>query len=143
MNGALTALVGFIFVCVIFPHLIKNRTQFYAALGLTCINILLDGFSVIGGGGFHAFLYFLSSVLTVGAILLFFLAAGGLTWKELAGDMTNAFEVIRRGGDKKEVIVPLTGEMPKPRAEREAPPERVVIRDPKLSGDASIPFDEK
>jgi hypothetical protein len=138
MNGAITALVGFIFVCVIYPHLIKNKPQFYAALGLTCIDILLDGLGSVGGYGFHGFLYFLCSVLTVGALLLFFLAAGGLTWKELAGDMSHAFEVIRRGETTKEVIVPLTGEMPKPRTERTPTPR------PPTEGTSSerIPLDE-
>ncbi len=120
MNGALTGLVLFIFACVIYPQLIKNRPQFYAALALTCGAILLDGLSEIGGVAFHSLLYFVSSALVVVSILLFFLAAGGLTWKELAGDMSHAFEVIRRGGETKEVIVPLTGEMPKPRAPRES-----------------------
>ena len=41
-----------------------------------------------------------------------------------AGEFKSAIEVIRRGEEDKEIIVPLTGEMPKPRrtAAEEASP---------------------
>jgi hypothetical protein len=41
--------------------------------------------------------------------------------------MRHAFEVIRRGEEEKEIIVPLTGEMPKPRDE--PTPPRVTLDD--------------
>jgi hypothetical protein len=131
MQGVTTALVAFIFVCVVYPQTVKNRPQFYAALAFICVIILLDGLgemiSPTAESPFRAFVYAAVALLQVCAILLLFLCAGGITWKQLAGDMGNAFEVIRRGGQK-EVIVPLTGEVPKPRADREAPVrERVVI----------------
>ena len=140
MIGVTTALVGFIFVCVIFPHLVKNRPQFYAALAFVCAAILLDGVPI---AGLHPFTYAIGSLLQVGAILLLFLSAGGLTWRQLANDMSSAIEVIRRGGEK-EVIVPLTGERPRPRAERSEPArERTVIVDPVVkaaSPDEKIPL---
>ena len=116
MQGVTTALVAFIFFCVIFPERIKNRPQFYAAFGLICLIILLDALSfMIGASGFRVFAYFGVAVLQVGTICLLFLAAGGITWRDLGGELSNAFEVIRRGGEEKEVIVPLRGEMPKKR----------------------------
>jgi hypothetical protein len=131
MEGVTTALIGFIFVCVVYPQLIKTRPQFYAALGFVCLIILLDALArMSGSAGFVGFIYAVNAFLQVGAILLLFLAAGGLTWRQLAGDMGNAIEVIRRGGEK-EVIVPITGAVPKPRAARAEPtPERIVINDP-------------
>ena len=40
--------------------------------------------------------------------------------RELGGEMRRAFEVLRRGEEEKEIIIPLTGEQPKPRRGREA-----------------------
>ena len=141
MNGVTTALVGFIFVCVVYPHLIKNRPQFYAALGLICCIILLDSLSHMIPG-IYLVAYSIGGFLQIGSILLMFLAAGGLSWKELAGEMGNAYEVIRRGGEKKEVIIPLTGAQPKPRQPREpTTPERIVINDPKPADSGQIPLD--
>jgi hypothetical protein len=132
MEGVTTALVGFIFVCVVYPQLVKNRPQYYAALAFICVIILLDGLGrMIGSSSFSVFAYAFESLLQVCAILLLFLAAGGITWRELAGDMSHAFEVIRRGSDEKEIIIPLTGAQPKPRAAKQDPPrERVVINQP-------------
>jgi hypothetical protein len=146
MEGVTTALVGFIFVCVVYPQLVKNRPQYYAALAFICVIILLDGIGMMLSptalAGFRVFAYGIGAVLQVCAILLLFLAAGGITWRELAGDMSNAFEVIRRGGETKEVIIPLTGAKPKPKTERaEAPKERVVINQPVPP--KSPPSDEK
>src|SRR5688500_18593056 len=114
MQGVTTALVAFIFFCVIFPERIKSRPQFYAAFGLVCAMILLDavGF-MLGTSSFRVFAYFATAVLQVGTICLLFLAAGGITWRDLGGELSNAFEVIRRGGEEKEIIVPLRGEVPK------------------------------
>src|SRR5687768_9720465 len=107
MQGVTTALVAFIFFCVIFPERIKSRPQFYAAFALICLIILLDalGFMISGWEfkGFRVFAYFATAVLQVGAICLLFLAAGGITWRDLGGELTNAYEVIRRGESEKEV----------------------------------------
>jgi hypothetical protein len=129
MHGVTTALVGFLFVCVVFPRLIRNRPQYYAGFGLVCGIIILDALGLSIGGKFGFFVYFANAILQVSAMLVLFLAAGGLSWRELGTEIAHAFEVIRRGEDEKEVIVPLTGEMPKPRAE--SAPQRVDLDDPK------------
>src|SRR5688572_3102976 len=134
MQGVTTALVAFIFFCVIFPERIKSRPQFYAAFGLICIIILLDALGhMLGGSGFRVFAYFATAVLQVGSICLLFLAAGGITWRDLGGELSNAFEVIRRGEEEKEVIVPLTGAQPKKRDAYadagDVPSERINIED--------------
>jgi hypothetical protein len=134
MQGVTTALVAFVFFCVIFPDRVKNRTQFYAALGMVCGIILLDALGfMIAAVPFRVFVYFATAVLQIGAILLLFMSAGGLSWMELRGELGSAYEVIRRGGEEKEIIVPLTGEMPKPRERPEPPAERIPIDEPPSS----------
>jgi len=132
MQGVTTALVAFIFFCVIFPERIRSRPQFYAAFGLICVVILLDALGfMIAAASFKVFVYFAIAVLQVGAICMLFLAAGGITWRDLGGELTNAFEVIRRGGEEKEIIVPLRGEMPKAReSASDEPRDRIQIDDP-------------
>jgi hypothetical protein len=122
MEGVTTAIVAFIFVCVVYPKLVKNRTQFYAAFTAIVLVILLHSLNVIfGSSGFQIFTGATSGLLQVAAILLLFLACGGITLKELTGDMARAYEVIRRGEEEKTVIIPLTGEQPKPRQQPAAP----------------------
>lgn len=121
MEGVTTAIVAFIFACVVFPHLVKNKTQFYGAFAAVLFIILLHSLNtMIGSVGFQVFAGALTGLLQVAAIVLLFLAAGGITLRELGAEMGRAYEVMRRGEDEKTVIVPLTGEMPRPR-ERSAP----------------------
>ena len=82
-------------------------------------------------------------MLQIGAICVLFLAAGGISWRELGSDMLQAFEVIRRGEEEKEIIVPLTGTMPRPKEPQEPPPPPRVTLDepPKQSSESSIPLD--
>jgi len=116
MEGVTTAIVGFIFVCVVFPHLVKNKTQFYGAFACVLFIILLHSLNtMIGAVGFQVFAGALTGILQVCAIVLLFLAAGGITLRELGAEMGRAYEVMRRGENEKTVIVPLSGEMPKPR----------------------------
>ena len=151
MHGVTTAIVGFIFVCVVFPHLVRNRPQFYGGMILIFIVILLDGLGMAISGpefkGFRVFAYIANAVLQVGAILVLFLSAGGITWRALAGDMAKAIEVIRRGEEEKEIIIPLSGQKPKVRDEEEdedEPRERYDLTPPpprKPPGDSTLPLD--
>jgi hypothetical protein len=133
MHGVTTALIAFIFVCLIFPHLVKNRTQFYVGLMLTLTVMLFDGLGqMFPGGGFAKFCNGMAIVFQMVSVFILFLCAGGLTWSELGGEMKNAIEVIRRGEEEKEIIIPLTGQKPKARDETdEEPPQRVEINDPR------------
>ena len=116
MEGVTTAIVAFIFVCVIYPNLVKNKTQFYAAFVCVLAIILLHSLNtMIGSTGFQVFAGAMTGLLQVAALVLLFTSAGGLTVKELAGELGRAYEVIRRGEEEKTVIIPLSGEMPKPR----------------------------
>src|SRR5438128_1747920 len=101
MHGVTTALVSFLFVCVVFPHLVKNRPQYYGAFFVVCLIILFDAVGMAVSPtevrAFRVFTYTACAFLQVLAMLLLFLSAGGITWRQLAGDMAKAIEVIRRG----------------------------------------------
>jgi len=137
-------IVGFIFVCIIFPKIVKTKPQFYMAFGVTLIILSLNVVANLtgGGSGFARFLIILRDVLWIVDFILLVLSTGGLSLHELSGELKGAYEVMRRGEDVKTVIVPLTGEMPKSRedaaAERAA---RAAAMPHKEEGDRTIPMD--
>jgi hypothetical protein len=139
MQGVTTAIVGFIFVCLVYPHIVKHRAQFYAALGLVLLAILFDAIGHMDakdGGGWIRVMYVLSALVQIVAILVLVLCVGGLSVRGLAGEVANAVEVIRRG-ETKPVLVPLRGEQPRSReAEPVVPPSPKVVAD-----DSSIPLE--
>ncbi len=153
MEGVTTAIVAFLLVCVVFPSLVKNRPQWYAALAAVVLviffNTLLMAFP---SAGFLRFTGFITGMLQIAAILLLILSAGGLSVRELAGDMKRAYEVIRRGEEEKEVIIPLTGEQPRSREERTDRVNRVdregrvvleVPQERKDTADQRIPLEDE
>ncbi|MDB5323559.1 MAG: hypothetical protein JWN40_5190 [Phycisphaerales bacterium] len=116
MNGIPAIIVAFIFVCILFPRLVKNHAQFYTAFGLVLISMLLWTIATMfGNDPFTRFVSVIDGFLTIAALLMIVLSVNGLSLKDLTGEFKSAIEVIRRGESDKEVIVPLTGEMPKPR----------------------------
>jgi len=119
-DGVTTAIVAFCFVCVIFPHIVKNKTQFYAGFSAILLVILIHSLAVMlyNSPGFQVFAGAATCLLQIVAIITLFLSAGGITLKQLGGDMARAYEVIRRGEEEKTVIVPITGDMPNKPATR-------------------------
>ena len=117
MDGVTTAMVGFIFVCIIFPRLVRHSAQFYAAFGLIVLMLLLGSLAgIFNSDKFWQFTRAVSGLLQLTSLVLLVLATGGLSLNELAGEFKGAFDAIRQGPDAgKSVIVPLTGERPKPR----------------------------
>jgi protein-S-isoprenylcysteine O-methyltransferase Ste14 len=116
MEGVTTAIVAFIFVCVVFPNLVKQKTQFYAALAAVVLILLVQAVGLaVNKEAFNRVVGFITALLQIAGILMLFLACGGLSARELMGEMGRAFEVIRRGEEEKEVIIPLTGQQPKAR----------------------------
>jgi hypothetical protein len=108
MAGVTTALVAYILLAQAFPSLLKNRAQYYLAFAAILLIIFLDAVTVVAPrGAFIAFIYFVTAVLQMAAMVFLLLAAGGMSAGELSGDIGQVIEVIRRGGTKKEVIVPL------------------------------------
>jgi hypothetical protein len=116
MEGVTTAIVGFIFVCMALPRLVKNRAQFYAAFAAAVLIILLNTLGLVFTGDKPGAMMHLAAVATgflqIAAMILLMLAVGGLSAKELAGELSGAYEVIRRGGEEKEIIIPIEGQMP-------------------------------
>lgn len=129
MHGVTTALVAFTLFCVLYPNRVKNRPQFHGAFAAICLVILLDALAfAIGASGFRVFAYLAEACLQIAALLLLFMSAGGVSWSEMTGDMAHSFEVIRRGGEEKEVIIPLTGQRPMPKEPQEH--ERIDLERP-------------
>jgi hypothetical protein len=118
LDGVTTVLVAFIFVCLVYPSLVKHRPQYLAALaavvGILILHTLTLMFS--GSEGFAILMSVVSGMLQIVALLLLVLSVGGLSARELAGDMSRAYEVMRRGESAKEVIIPIgdQGRPPKP-----------------------------
>jgi hypothetical protein len=138
MQGVTTAIVGFIFVCLVYPHLVKHRPQFYSALGLVLMIILFDAIAHIAteqNAALFRVMYVLTALLQILTILILVLCVGGLSVRELAGEVAHTVEVIRRG-ETKPVLVPLRGEQPRP---REEPVETVPPAAPEVAPRAPAP----
>ncbi|HEV8378915.1 MAG TPA: hypothetical protein VGP99_08695 [Tepidisphaeraceae bacterium] len=140
-----TPLIAFLFVCLIFPKIVRNRPQFYISFGLLVLILLLN----IVGRVFpnDRFIYFLSVIIDVLRLVVFILlvlCAGGLSLHELTGEVFRSFEVMRRGDTEKTVIIPLTGQKPKVKEEPDEP-VRQSIETPTSSppdSNRSIPLEE-
>src|SRR4051812_49045335 len=128
LEGVTTAIVLFLFACLAIPGLIKNRTQYYVAVWCAVGIILMHTLGLmLRNAGFIVFGGVVVGVLQVVAVLMLVLSAGGLTMKSMAGEMGRAYEVIRRGEEQREVIIPLTGQKPKPRDDDDDDDETPVI----------------
>ena len=115
-------LVSFLFVCLIFPKIVRNRPQFYISFGLLILILLFNILAqIFAGTGFAHFLHIMSQVLLLLTFILLVLCAGGLSLHELTGEVFRSFEVMRRGETEKTVIIPLTGQKPKAREQKEEP----------------------
>lgn len=125
MEGVTTAIVAFIFVCIVYPHLVKNRAQYYGALAAILLVILFSNFGQMSDpdSKFRHFVAGLDALLQVTAILLLIVSTGGVTVRDLATDIGKTIEVVRRGGEKETIIVPLRGDQPKPRGQSSIPME--------------------
>jgi hypothetical protein len=123
MQGVTTALVGFLLLALIFPNVIKHRSQYYVALVCVCLIIALDALAGpprAEPSGFQGFLHFVTATLQLAALICSVMSAGGLTARELATEVAGAYEVIRRGEDEKEVIIPIPEEIRRKAQERAA-----------------------
>jgi len=109
MEGVITAIVAFIFTCIVFPSLVKNRPQYYGALALILLAIFLDALSVtLDKGTFRGFVTMADAIIVIVSIALLMLATGGLSARDLAADIGKTIEVVRRGGEKETIIVPMS-----------------------------------
>lgn len=135
MHGVTTALVLFLFVCVVFPNLVKNRTQYYAALVAVCGVIFLDAIGMAVSSGvstakFSVFAYVMGALLQISAIVLLFLAAGGITWRQLANDMLDAYDAMKRGDKRPRSLVIPISKKPAASATPTPPTEQPFVETP-------------
>jgi hypothetical protein len=145
-------LIAFLFVCLIFPKIVRNRPQFYIAFALLVLILLFNILSAIfiNFPDFVRFLMIMSQVFLLGAFILLVLCAGGLSLHELSGEVFRSFEVMRRGETEKTTIIPLTGQKPRVKEDDydEPPPPRQTIDEPTSpppspDSSSSIPLEER
>ena len=113
MQGVTTAIVGFIFACLIWPGMVKNKPQYYSALGMVLVVILFDAIGQMSQGTLNHIIYILAAILQMLAMVVLVMCVGGLTPRQFAREVAQTIEAIRHGEDKGPVIVPRTGEVPK------------------------------
>ena len=118
MEGITTALVLFLFAGLIVPTLVKNRQQFYIGFCSVLVIIVITTLSLMIRTSFmQVFGGVLVGLAQLVGLVAFFMCAGGLSLKDVGKEVHGAYEVIRRGGEEKEVIIPLTGQRPIERVE--------------------------
>lgn len=123
MEGVTTAIVAFIFVCLIWPHIVKNKPQYYGALALVLLIILFGAIAQMAiGRGLWRVMYVLIAVAQILSILLLVMSIGGLTARQLRSEMMDTVQTLRHGGQEKPMEVPRTSQTPKPGEEPIAPP---------------------
>src|SRR5258708_39352767 len=84
LDGVTTVLVAFLFVCLVFPAIVKNRTQFYAALA-AIVGILLLHTLALALNRSEALIVpvgVFTGLLQIIALILLVLCVGGLTARE-------------------------------------------------------------
>jgi hypothetical protein len=116
LDGVTTVLVAFVFFCMAYPDRVKNKPQFYAGFAAVAGIIVVHMLSLIvsSSAGFMTFCAVAVGALQLGAMVLFVLSVGGVSARELAGEMAKSYEVIRRGETQKEVIIPIGDQARKP-----------------------------
>jgi hypothetical protein len=125
LDGVTAAVVGFVFLCIAFPRLVKDPRPFYVGLWVIIGAIILDSFRImIQVAAFQYFAAGFTGLLQVLAILALVMATGGFSIGEMK---ENLIELVRRGEEQKEYIVPLTGQTPRPRYDDDDEPRRERI----------------
>jgi hypothetical protein len=131
MQGVTAAVVAFIFVCLAIPSIVKNKNHYYIAVIATMVVIFFDAVAHMfpeSTPAPRAVFYVLTAFTQIIAIVMLILSTGGLTLRELGGDV---IEVLRRGETEKEIIIPLSDEAKKKIQANQAAAQRRVDRDQK------------
>ncbi|MFI5381305.1 MAG: hypothetical protein ACHRHE_18565 [Tepidisphaerales bacterium] len=132
MDGINTAVVGYLLLCMLWPHLVRGKAYYYLSLASVLAYILLHALAAcFDPSGIMIRAINVVAIFSSGlALVLAVLASGGLTVREFAGEMGSAFDAFRRGDDTdKPVIVPITGEQPRKRDDEVDPRDRYSIND--------------
>lgn len=131
MQGVTAAVVAFIFVCLVFPSLVKNKNQYYVAVIATLGVIFVDAVAHMfpeASAAPRAVFYVLAALIQIFSVLMLILSTGGLTIRELGEDVV---EVLRRGETEKEIIIPLSDEAKRKIQANQAAAQRRVDREEK------------
>jgi len=116
MQGVTAAIIGYIFVCTFFPHMIRNRPQFYAGVIVVIFGMLLNTLAaIIGGDNFPRFAVAFSQLLQIVTFILLIISTGGVSLAQLKKEVGNVIEVVRRGETDKEIIIPRSNQQPRVR----------------------------
>lgn len=102
MEGVTTAIVLAIFAGIFWPHAIKNRQQFYFAIGAALLIIFFQVLNMLIGPAFTRFAGVMVGLLQIIGILGIILAASGQSVSEFAAE---TIEVVRRGEEEREVLI--------------------------------------
>lgn len=139
MQGVTTAIVACIFAGLIWPQIVKSKAQFNSAIGLVMLILLLDAIGHMSAPdtALPHVMYVLSAIIQMLTILVLVMCIGGMSPRELAGEVSETIDTLRHG-EKKPVLVPLKGEQPLPRAEPPAPARQTITLD---EDDDSIPLE--
>ena len=133
MEGVTTAIVAFIFACLVWPHIVKVKAQFYSAIGLLMLIILFDAIGHMTDPADKSplphVMYVLAAIIQMLTILILVMCVGGLSPRQLMGEVSETVQTIRQGGEQKPVLVPLKGEQPMPREEKPAPRQTIIDLD--------------
>jgi len=110
LDGVTTALVAFVLVGLVYPTVIKKRQQFFMIVGAVMLIILLHALTLmVRSTGLTVFAGILTGLLQIAGIALAVMSTGGMEAKDLAGELSRSYEVMRRGEETKEVIIPIGG----------------------------------
>ena len=88
MEGVTTAIIAFVFVCVIYPHLVKSRPQFYGGFAAILLVILIQSVAkMINPDKPPVAAIGITGLLQIASILLIYMSCGGLSVIDLVGDI--------------------------------------------------------
>jgi hypothetical protein len=140
----MTLLIGAFFLYSLArPERVNSRTHYWAAFACLLLIVLLYTLRLMlyNTPAAQVVLGVFIGLCQAAGLVLTVMYVGGLRPGEIAGELRDAADDIRRGGEPaKPRIVPITGEKPRPKDD-DAPPPRVVIDLPKRGPDDRIPLD--
>ena len=153
LDGMSLLIGAFFFYCLANPSRVKNRTQFWAVFAVLVLIVLFYTLRLMlyNSAAGQVFTGVFIGMLQVAGLVLTVMYAGGLSLRDLGDELSDAADEFRRGEPAKPVIVPLTGAVPKPKANPmrdeprinlvQPPPPRVSIELPKDPAEPRIPLD--
>src|SRR4051812_25279513 len=86
LDGVTTALVAFVLVGLIYPHIINRRQHFFTIVGVVMAIIFFHALALmLRATGFTVFAGLITGLLQIAGIGLAVMSTGGLGARELAG----------------------------------------------------------